>query len=173
MRQPVYLQEGDGFKIAMWALDGGRVNIGACRCGPGKLRIVRGAVPAGSGIKFKASDGLPNRAYIASSALRPQPPIKPALALTIPSVLAASVAPSFAWTRRGSTRSSGSSLAAPSPTSRQRSSSLQTWPRSCRCGQGAEWRFGKGWGWGWGSWLNVVSVGEHVSSYLALWPAAT
>ena len=26
-------QEGDGFKIAMSALDGGRINIGACRCG--------------------------------------------------------------------------------------------------------------------------------------------
>ena len=24
-------QEGDGFKIAMAALDGGRINIGACR----------------------------------------------------------------------------------------------------------------------------------------------
>lgn len=30
-RRP-HLQEGEGFKIAMWALDGGRVNIGACRC---------------------------------------------------------------------------------------------------------------------------------------------
>lgn len=25
------VQEGDGFKIAMAALDGGRINIGACR----------------------------------------------------------------------------------------------------------------------------------------------
>lgn len=28
-------QQGSGFKIAMHALDGGRINIAACRCGCG------------------------------------------------------------------------------------------------------------------------------------------